>query len=115
MTTPTHEDEPRLSVTRVWARNFKSIRELDLELGPLTVLVGPNASGKSNVLDVLRFISHALRESLVSAIKTRGGIEDIRHSRPGGRPDVEVGIRVEKGSFRMDYGFVLGGRRVKRK
>ncbi len=113
MTTPAQQEEPRLSVTRVWARNFKSIRELDLELGPLTVLVGPNASGKSNVLDVLRFISHSLRESLVSAIKARGGMGDMRRSMPGGRPDVEVGIRVEKGRFRLDYGFVLG-RRVKR-
>ena len=113
MTTPTHTNGSRLSVTRVWARNFKSIRELDLELGPLTVLVGPNASGKSNVLDVLRFISHALGESLVSAIKARGGIEDIRRSMSGGRPDVEAGVRVEKGSFQLDYGFVLGGRRTK--
>ena len=104
----------RLSVTRVWARNFKSIRELDLELGPLTVLVGPNASGKSNVLDVLRFISHALSQDLVSAIRARGGIEGVRRSMSGGRPDVEVGIRVEKGGFRLDYSFVLGGRRVKR-
>ena len=93
MTTPIHLNGSRIFVTRVWARNFKSIRELDLELGPLTVLVGPNASGKSNVLDVLRFISHALRESLVSAIRARGGIGDIRHSMPGGRPDVEVGLR----------------------
>ena len=115
MTTPIHVNGSRLFVTRVWARNFKSIRELDLELGPLTVLVGPNASGKSNVLDILRFISHALRESLVSAIRARGGMGDIRHSMPGGRPDVEVGIRVEKGSFRLDYGFVLGRRRTKRK
>ena len=112
MTTPIHLNGSRIFVTRVWARNFKSIRELDLELGPLTVLVGPNASGKSNVLDVLRFISHALRESLVSAIRARGGIEGVRRSMSGGRPDVEVGIRVEKGSFRLDYGFVLGGRRT---
>ena len=113
MTTTIHLNGSRLFVTRVWARNFKSIRELDLELGPLTVLVGPNASGKSNVLDVLRFISHALRESLVSAIRDRGGIEGVRRSMSGGRPDVEVGIRVEKGNFRLDYGFVLGGRRTK--
>ena len=111
MTTPTREDEPRLSITRVWARNFKSIRELDLELGPLTVLVGPNASGKSNVLDVLRFISHALRRSLDAAVASRGGIGAIRRATPTrGVRDVEVGISVEKGRFKMDYGFVLGSR-----
>ena len=58
------DDNFRLTrqLTRVWARNFKSIRELDLELGPLTVLVGSNASGKSNVLDVLRFIRDAFEK-----------------------------------------------------
>ena len=113
------EDEPRLSVTRVWARNFKSIRELDLELGSLTVLVGPNASGKSNVLDVLRFISHALRRDLDEAVTSRGGVAALRRSTPkGGFRDVEVGFRAEKGNFRIDYRFVLGSRsgiyRVKR-
>jgi predicted ATPase len=111
MTTPVYEDGLRLSITRVWARNFKSIRELDLELGPLTVLVGPNASGKSNVLDVLRFISDALRRSLDAAVTTRQGIGAVRRTTRKGRPpDVEVGFRAERGTFRFDYSFVLGSR-----
>ena len=119
MTTPTHEDEPRLSITRVWARNFKSIRKLDLELGPLTVLVGPNASGKSNVLDVLRFISHALRRDLDEAVTSRGGVAALRRStHKGGAHDVEVGFIAKRGGFQIKYGFVLGSRsglyRVKR-
>ena len=116
MTTPMHEGGPRISVTKVWARNFKSIRELDLELGSLTVLVGPNASGKSNVLDVLGFISHALRRNLDAAVTTRQGIEAVRRS--GGARNVEVGFTAENGGFRIEYGFVLGSRsglyRVKR-
>ena len=39
MTTTTNEDEPRLSITGVRARNFKSIRELDLELDAQPELV----------------------------------------------------------------------------
>ena len=33
-------------VTKVWAHDFRSIEAAELELEPLTVLVGPNASGK---------------------------------------------------------------------
>ena len=40
-------DNSGFRITRIRAKNYRSIRELDLELGPLTVLVGPNASGKS--------------------------------------------------------------------
>ena len=98
-------------LTRIWARNFKSIRELDLELGPLTVLVGPNASGKSNVLDVLRFIKDALDRNLDSAVTSRHGIEAITRTNPQGGPlNVEIGFEVNYGDFSMRYGFVLGNR-----
>ena len=53
-------------IVRVWAKNFRSIADSTLELTPLTVLVGPNASGKSNVLDILHFLSDALRADLGS-------------------------------------------------
>ena len=119
MMTTTPDNGLRLSITRLWARNFKSIRELDLELGALTVLVGPNASGKSNVLDVLRFISYALQRDLDSAIASRQGIGAVRRSTPrGGSRDVEVGFMAERGGFQIEYKFVLGSRsgiyRVKR-
>lgn len=39
---------------RVQIENFRCLRDVELELEPLTVLVGPNASGKSAVLDALR-------------------------------------------------------------
>ena len=119
MTSQTTADSPRTMITRIWARNFKSIKELDLELGPLTVLVGPNASGKSNVLDILRFIQEALRGSLDSAIASRHGIGSVRRSTPrGGSRDVEVGFLAQASRGTVEHGFVLGSRsgnyRVKR-
>jgi AAA15 family ATPase/GTPase len=38
-------------ITRLKIDNFKSIKGLDLVLGPLNFVVGPNASGKSNLAD----------------------------------------------------------------
>lgn len=43
-------------ITRLHLKNFKNFRDATLELGPLTVLVGTNASGKSNLRDAFRFI-----------------------------------------------------------
>jgi predicted ATPase len=40
---------------RLKVQNFRSIRELDLRLSPLTALVGPNGAGKSTVLAALDF------------------------------------------------------------
>lgn len=43
-------------LTSIRLRNFKSFADAEAPLGPLTLLVGVNASGKSNVLDALRFL-----------------------------------------------------------
>lgn len=51
--------------------------DMSVELDLLTVLVGPNASGKSNMLEVLRFIEDAFCFDWDSAISMRNGIEAI--------------------------------------
>jgi predicted ATPase len=88
------EPEPRPAITKVWAKNFRSIEYAELELDPLTVLVGPNASGKSNLLDILGFLSDAARDGLESAINRRGGIDSIGRRTANGRVlGPEVGFR----------------------
>ena len=37
-------------------RNFKSIRDQTLKLGPLNIFIGGNGSGKSNLIEVFRFL-----------------------------------------------------------
>lgn len=80
-------------ITRVVLKNYKSIAACDVQLGPLTFLVGRNGSGKSNFLDALRFVADALNSSLDHAIRDRGGINDVlRRSR--GHPN-HFSIRLE--------------------
>ena len=55
------------------AKGFRSLAEVDVPLGPLTVLVGPNGSGKTNVLGVLRFLASTVRFDLAAAIDAAGG------------------------------------------
>jgi len=40
-------------IRRVAIKNYRCLRDVELELSPLTVLVGPNASGKSSILSAL--------------------------------------------------------------
>jgi len=46
--------------------NFKSIEELELELAPLTILIGPPASGKSNILDSIALAGYFNRILLLN-------------------------------------------------
>ena len=43
-----------MRITAANIRNFRGIESLDLELGPVTVLIGENNSGKTSVLDALK-------------------------------------------------------------
>ena len=43
---------------RIKIENFKTIKNAELKLAPLTILIGPPASGKSNVLDALAFLGY---------------------------------------------------------
>ncbi|MBZ4377079.1 ATP-binding protein [Corallococcus interemptor] len=48
-------------IEKVQFRNFKAYRSLDLELEPFTVLVGPNASGKTTLLEGLQLLAILFR------------------------------------------------------
>jgi len=82
-------------LTRVRIENFRSIAACDVRLGPLTVLAGPNAAGKSNFLDALRFVRDALRTSPGQALEQRGGLEEILHRSPAGTRADSFRIRLD--------------------
>ena len=42
---------------RIKIQGYKSLMDLEVDLKPLSVFVGPNASGKSNFLDALQLLS----------------------------------------------------------
>ena len=56
-------------LTSFTVRGFKSYRESTLDLAPLTVLIGANASGKSNLLEGLRLMSWIARGNKLSTIR----------------------------------------------
>ncbi len=64
-------------IRRVRIRNYKSIAFCDVTLEPLTILVGRNASGKSNFLDALAFVRDVTVDGLRTAITKHGGPDAI--------------------------------------
>ena len=59
-------------LTRIEVSGFKSFESFGLDLRPLTAIVGPNASGKSNLFDALQFLS------LLSQYDIRTAMQDLR-------------------------------------
>ena len=61
-----------MAIKRIKVSNFKSFKELDLRLGNFNVVVGANASGKSNFIQVFKFIRDISRHGLDNAISLQG-------------------------------------------
>ncbi|MFO0571222.1 MAG: AAA family ATPase [Polyangiaceae bacterium] len=64
-----------MRLTHLNAVRYRSLRDIDVDVATVNVLIGANASGKSNVLDALRFLSDGLHEGdFDSAVRDRGGM-----------------------------------------
>ena len=61
-------------ISNLKIKNFKSISSADINFEPLTMLVGANASGKSNLINVFRFISNIATDGIDNAIALQGGM-----------------------------------------
>jgi predicted ATPase len=87
-------------VTRLKLKNWRNFRQVDVPLRERTFLLGPNAAGKSNLLDVFRFLRDiakpaggGLQQALGERVEGgRGGLTKIRSL--AARKDPEVGIEV---------------------
>lgn len=83
-------------ITRLKLKNWRNFREVDVPLGPRAYLIGANASGKSNLLDLFRFLRTLAQTEgggLQKALKERGGLTKLRSLHA--RKDPEVRIEVE--------------------
>lgn len=87
-------------VTRIKLKNWRNFKDVDIPLRDRAYLVGPNASGKSNFLDVFRFlrdISNSSGGGLQKAISDRGGIKKVRWL-PSRDAVVSIEVHLAQGS-----------------
>lgn len=107
-------DDPSLSpfLKRLRLKHFKSIAKCDVNLAPLSVLVGRNGAGKSNFLDALRFVTDSLDTSLDHAVKSRGGIDEVRRRSTGHPHNFGIELEINLPHYRTAiYGFEISARK----
>lgn len=96
-------------VEQLWVKNYRSLKDVRVTFGHLNVLVGLNGSGKSSLIDVLRFVSDTLLLGLEAAIFKRQGMRALRRWSANNRAyDVEIGLAIKTDTFSAQYEFVLG-------
>jgi ABC-type cobalamin/Fe3+-siderophores transport system ATPase subunit len=88
-------------LTRLRVSGFKNLVDTDVRFGPFTCIAGPNAAGKSNLFDAIRFLSFLANDTLLNSalsIRAEGGHSgDIRSlfHRIGDRYDEHMFFEAE--------------------
>ena len=87
---------------KVHIKNFLSLHDVELPLKPLTVLVGPNASGKSNIIKALRLLKQMMIDEELPSVKT------IKESLWAGEANsIAFGLQTALRESRIEYDLVI--------
>jgi predicted ATPase len=84
-------------ISRIRVRNWRNFPALDVTLRERQFMVGPNASGKSNFLDIFRFLRDIAKPEgggLQKALKDRGGVSKVRNLSARKEPEIEIDIEL---------------------
>ena len=103
--TPLPDHKPAF-LKRVRIRGYKSIAFCDVTLEPLTILVGHNASGKSNFVEALSFLRDVLNRGLGFAVREHQGIKAILNRCTNDREirfDLECSLPDTRGVYKTAH------------
>jgi predicted ATPase len=94
----------RLKIT-----NFKSIREQELRLGMLNVFIGGNGSGKSNLINVFRFLKEIVGQNLAGYTQLKGGADSLLYYGRKRSPEMKLEVEFGQGDTTNGYSVCLAG------
>jgi predicted ATPase len=98
-----------MALSRYRVRNYRSLVDVSLELGRITVLAGANGSGKTNLYRALRLVRHGSQGELARALLEEGGMPSVlyagrRPQRKGEPVRMVVGVTLDDWSYELALG-----------
>jgi predicted ATPase len=104
MNVPTKPPGTVPRIEQLTVRNYRALRDLTLRsISPLTVFLGPNASGKSTIFDVFAFLSECFTDGLRRAWDKRGRFKELRTRGSDGPIEFELKYREKRGAPIITY------------
>lgn len=87
-------------ISHIVLKNWRNFQSVEVDLKERVFIIGPNASGKSNFLDALRFLRDLAKPGggLQKSISDRGGVSKIRCLYARQNPQIEIAIVLSESS-----------------
>ena len=99
-------------VSKIHLRNWRNFREIEASLRPRVFVLGPNAVGKSNLLDAFRFLRDVASPGggLSTAVASRGGVSSLRclHARAYSDIAFTIGLSDDSDNPQWEYALTIG-------
>ena len=84
-----------IKLKELYVTNFKSIDEMSINFNNFNVIIGANASGKSNIIQVLKFLNDIELYGIENAISLQGGSEYLRNVNIKSEKNTRIKVDVE--------------------
>ena len=96
-------------ISHITIKNWKNFHSVDIDVDQRLFIVGPNAAGKSNFLDILRFIRDITKQGggFQYAVAQRGGVSKIRSLSARKQSDIEISITLDDSGIKWFYSLVF--------
>ncbi|MCK4799110.1 MAG: AAA family ATPase [Spirochaetes bacterium] len=75
--------------------NYKSLKQEKIEFGKFNIIVGANASGKSNLISVINFFKNIMENGLNNAISMQGGVDYVRNINIGAKENLSIVLHLD--------------------
>ena len=103
-------------ITHLRTTNWRNFQQIDVPLSERQFIVGPNASGKSNFLDIFRFLQDITKKEgggLQEAIAERGGVPIIRNLVTEQEAEIAIEICLANSSESSEiWRYAIGFRQI---
>ncbi len=105
-------------IKKLKLHNWKNFQNCEIELSERVFIIGSNASGKSNLLDALRFLRDISKQAggLQSAVEERGGITKLRSLSARASTNISISVEIADATneellwrYSIDFSHVGGG------
>src|SRR3989304_4608099 len=91
-----------MAIKKIILTNFKSFKNLEIELANFHILIGANASGKSNFIQIFKFLRDVINLGLDNAISIQGGVFYLRNIKIGSSDNFSMEVTSDG-----EYGFLV--------